>query len=159
MRFDGVAISQVREYSDERPCNIRHSTAPIGSTQYFDEVEARKYFVESHIPSFAEFERWRGKRVLEIDSLLKFIFFLSRRGAGEPSFFFVQATLSHQLVRKLEGAELGSVIGLIRAKHRGQSVQEFTHYGYDRLETCFAATEQLLKRRVQNTLQFRMRMM
>ena len=35
-------------------------------TQYFDEVEARKYFVESHIPSFAEFERWRGKRVLEI---------------------------------------------------------------------------------------------
>jgi 2-polyprenyl-3-methyl-5-hydroxy-6-metoxy-1,4-benzoquinol methylase len=29
-------------------------------------VEARKYFVEYHIPAFAEFERWRGKRVLEI---------------------------------------------------------------------------------------------
>jgi ubiquinone/menaquinone biosynthesis C-methylase UbiE len=29
-------------------------------------VEARKYLVEPHIPAFAEFERWRGKRVLEI---------------------------------------------------------------------------------------------
>jgi ubiquinone/menaquinone biosynthesis C-methylase UbiE len=66
MRFDVIAISRVKEYWDRRPCNIRHSMAPIGSRQYFDEVEARKYFVESHIPSFAEFERWRGKRVLEI---------------------------------------------------------------------------------------------
>ena len=29
-------------------------------------MEARKYFVEPHIPAFAEFERWNGKRVLEI---------------------------------------------------------------------------------------------
>lgn len=36
------------------------------SREYFDEVEARKYFVEPHIPAFAEFERWRGKKVLEI---------------------------------------------------------------------------------------------
>lgn len=34
--------------------------------EYFDEVEARKYFVEPHIPAFAEFERWNGKKVLEI---------------------------------------------------------------------------------------------
>lgn len=66
MGFDEVAINRVKEYWDRRPCNIRHSIAPIGSTQYFDEVEARKYFVESHIPGFAEFECWRGKRVLEI---------------------------------------------------------------------------------------------
>jgi 2-polyprenyl-3-methyl-5-hydroxy-6-metoxy-1,4-benzoquinol methylase len=65
-RFDEVAISQVKTYWDQRPCNIRHSLAPIGSRQYFDEVEARKYFVESHIPGFAEFERWHGKRVLEV---------------------------------------------------------------------------------------------
>jgi SAM-dependent methyltransferase len=30
------------------------------------QVKQRKYFVEYHIPEFAEFERWRGKRVLEI---------------------------------------------------------------------------------------------
>jgi len=29
-------------------------------------VERRKYFVEQHIPVFAEFPRWQGKRVLEI---------------------------------------------------------------------------------------------
>jgi SAM-dependent methyltransferase len=60
------AIDQVRAYWNRRPCNVRHSTSPVGSKEYFDEVEARKYFVEPHIPKFAEFERWRGKKVLEI---------------------------------------------------------------------------------------------
>jgi 2-polyprenyl-3-methyl-5-hydroxy-6-metoxy-1,4-benzoquinol methylase len=58
--------TQVREYWNSRPCNIRHSSQPVGSREYFDEVEARKYFVEPHIPGFAEFPRWAGKRVLEI---------------------------------------------------------------------------------------------
>src|SRR5215470_9466740 len=66
MSFSNVEISRVQEYWNARPCNIRHSAAPIGTQQYFDEVEARKYFVEPHIPLFAEFERWRGKKVLEI---------------------------------------------------------------------------------------------
>jgi 2-polyprenyl-3-methyl-5-hydroxy-6-metoxy-1,4-benzoquinol methylase len=59
-------IDEVKEYWNRRPCNIRHSQQPVGSEAYFREVEARKYFVEPHIPGFAEFERWRGKRVLEI---------------------------------------------------------------------------------------------
>jgi 2-polyprenyl-3-methyl-5-hydroxy-6-metoxy-1,4-benzoquinol methylase len=61
-----VAVEQVRTYWDQRPCNIRHSPRPVGTREYFDEVEARKYFVEPHIPQFADFERWRGKKVLEI---------------------------------------------------------------------------------------------
>jgi ubiquinone/menaquinone biosynthesis C-methylase UbiE len=61
-----ATIEDVRTYWDRRPCNIRHSTAALGSRQYFDEVEARKYFVEPHIPGFAQFERWAGKQVLEI---------------------------------------------------------------------------------------------
>jgi 2-polyprenyl-3-methyl-5-hydroxy-6-metoxy-1,4-benzoquinol methylase len=60
------SIADVQRYWDARPCNIRHSPKPVGSREYFDEVEARKYFVEPHIPGFAEFERWRGKRVLEV---------------------------------------------------------------------------------------------
>ena len=59
-------IDAVKAYWDRRPCNIRHSKAEIGTKEYFDEVEARKYFVEPHIPGFARFERWAGKRVLEI---------------------------------------------------------------------------------------------
>jgi 2-polyprenyl-3-methyl-5-hydroxy-6-metoxy-1,4-benzoquinol methylase len=60
------SIADVQRYWDARPCNIRHSTKPVGSKEYFDEVEARKYFVEPHIPGFAEFDRWSGKRVLEV---------------------------------------------------------------------------------------------
>ncbi|HEY8550888.1 MAG TPA: class I SAM-dependent methyltransferase [Vicinamibacterales bacterium] len=61
-----ATVEDVRRYWDRRPCNIRHSRAEVGSRQYFDEVEARKYFVEPHIPAFADFPRWRGKKVLEI---------------------------------------------------------------------------------------------
>jgi 2-polyprenyl-3-methyl-5-hydroxy-6-metoxy-1,4-benzoquinol methylase len=61
-----AVIEQVRAFWDQRPCNIRHSPRPVGTREYFDEVEARKYFVEPHIPHFAQFERWQGKRVLEI---------------------------------------------------------------------------------------------
>jgi len=64
--FADAPIDRVRAYWDARPCNIRHSPSPIGTRQYFDEVEARKYFVEPHIPRFAQFERWQGKKVLEI---------------------------------------------------------------------------------------------
>lgn len=59
-------LEDVRAYWNRRPCNIRHSTQPIGTIEYFQEVEARKYFVEPHIPGFADFGRWAGKRVLEI---------------------------------------------------------------------------------------------
>jgi len=64
--FSNVPIDRVRDYWNARPCNIRHSPKPVGSREYFDEVERRKYFVEPHIPGFADFPRWRGRRVLEI---------------------------------------------------------------------------------------------
>lgn len=64
--FASVPIETVRDFWDARPCNIRHSQAPVGTREYFDQVEARKYYVEPHIPAFAQFERWKGKRVLEI---------------------------------------------------------------------------------------------
>lgn len=64
--FTQKDIGQVRDYWNKRPCNLRHSPREAGSREYFDEVEARKYFVEPHIPAFAEFPRWQGKKVLEI---------------------------------------------------------------------------------------------
>ena len=64
--FINVPIGSVRDYWNNRPCNIRHSTAEIGTQEYFDQVEARKYMVEPHIPAFADFPRWKGKKVLEI---------------------------------------------------------------------------------------------
>lgn len=64
--FDSIEVEKVQNYWNARPCNIRHSPSPVGTRQYFDEVEARKYFVEPHIPLFAEFDKWKGKKVLEI---------------------------------------------------------------------------------------------
>jgi hypothetical protein len=48
--FEEISIDRVQDYWNSRPCNIRHSTAPVGAKEYFDQVEARKYFVEYHIP-------------------------------------------------------------------------------------------------------------
>lgn len=59
-------LDKVRDYWNNRPCNIRHSQSPIGTKEYFDEVEARRYYNEPHNWTFPEFERWNGKRVLEI---------------------------------------------------------------------------------------------
>jgi len=62
----GTTVQDVQEYWNRRPCNIRHSTKPLGTKEFFDDVEERKYFVEPHIPGFADFPKWAGKKVLEI---------------------------------------------------------------------------------------------
>jgi len=61
-----LTLERVREFWDRRPCNVRHSIKPVGSLEYFEEVERRKYLVEPHIPEFAQFSRWKGKQVLEL---------------------------------------------------------------------------------------------
>lgn len=61
-----ATITEVKKFWDDRPCNIRHSDKDIGTKEYFDEVEAKKFFVEPHILDFTEFSNWEGKKVLEI---------------------------------------------------------------------------------------------
>ncbi len=61
-----VTINEVKEFWDGRPCNIRHSQKELGTREYFDEVADKKFFVEPHIKSFSNFNKWNGKRVLEI---------------------------------------------------------------------------------------------
>ena len=61
-----MQIDHVKDYWNRQPCNIKHSNFPVGTLEYFNEVEKRKYFVEPHIPSFAEFEKWKNLNVLEI---------------------------------------------------------------------------------------------
>jgi SAM-dependent methyltransferase len=61
-----VSVEEVQKYWNSRPCNLKHSTKPVGTKEYYDEVETKKYRVEPHIPGFARFELWKGKRVLEV---------------------------------------------------------------------------------------------
>jgi|SRR3989344_1355254 len=59
-------IKDVKNYWDSRPCNASLSNRDKHTKEYFDEIEKRKYFTEPHIPAFAEFPKWRSKKVLEI---------------------------------------------------------------------------------------------
>jgi len=60
------SIDNIKNYWDKRPCNIKHSVKKIGTIEYFLENEKRRYFVEPHIINFAEFDKYNGKKVLEI---------------------------------------------------------------------------------------------
>ena len=66
MKKNSPTITQVENFWDSRPCNIKHSNAEIATIEYFNEVERRKYFVEPHIVDFANFDNLSGKKVLEI---------------------------------------------------------------------------------------------
>lgn len=61
-----ATIEDVKNYWNNRPCNIRHSSKELGTIDYFDEVSAKKFFVEPHILDFTKFPDWKGKKVLEI---------------------------------------------------------------------------------------------
>lgn len=64
--FQEVSIKKIKEYWNQHPCNALGSSSLVGTKQYFDEVESFKYFIEPHIIKFAEFEKWKGKEILEI---------------------------------------------------------------------------------------------
>lgn len=63
-------IEDVYKYWNDRPCNIRHSSAPQDSVQFFDEVAAKKYRIEDHKLAFLGLDNWQEggpqKRVLEL---------------------------------------------------------------------------------------------
>ena len=59
-------INLVKNYWNKKPCNIGHSKKKLYSKEYFNEVRKKRYFVESHIPKFANFKKYKNKNVLEI---------------------------------------------------------------------------------------------
>lgn len=59
-------IEEVKKFWNDRPCNIKHSSKELGTIEYFDEVEIKKFRAEPHILKFTEFPQWKNKKVLEI---------------------------------------------------------------------------------------------
>tara|TARA_B100000787_G_scaffold108737_1_gene80871 strand:+ start:1626 stop:2411 length:786 start_codon:yes stop_codon:yes gene_type:complete len=59
-------IDDIKQYWNNRPCNLNHSKLQRGTCEYFDEVENKKHFVEPHIIDFADFNNCKGLKVLEI---------------------------------------------------------------------------------------------
>jgi SAM-dependent methyltransferase len=56
----------VRAYWERDPCGAGLASAERGTPEFFAEVERKRYELEPFVADFAEFERWRGRRVLEI---------------------------------------------------------------------------------------------
>lgn len=63
---NNVDVKTIIDYWNNQPCNIKHSDHPVGTLEYFEAVREKRYRAEPHILDFANFHRWRGKRVLEI---------------------------------------------------------------------------------------------
>jgi SAM-dependent methyltransferase len=59
-------MNEVGDWFSKNPCEAWHSTYPVGTKEWSEQITRHRYFVQSHIPGFAQFERWKGKRVLEI---------------------------------------------------------------------------------------------
>ena len=55
-------MNTIKDYWNNRPCNLNHSTKEVGSIEYFEEVERKKHFVEPHILEFANFSLWKNKK-------------------------------------------------------------------------------------------------
>lgn len=58
--------NKIKEYWNNQPCNINHSSAEKGTEEFFSQNSQKRYFVEPHILDFAQFHLYQGKRVLEI---------------------------------------------------------------------------------------------
>ncbi len=61
-RFSKISIQTVKDYWNARPCNFKHSPNTPGTKEYYDEVEKKKFFVESHLVEFAEIFRFLEKK-------------------------------------------------------------------------------------------------
>lgn len=59
-------IEKIIEYWDRQPCNSKHSTIDTNDEQFYIESSKKRYTSEPHIPTFAQFHLYQGKRVLEI---------------------------------------------------------------------------------------------
>jgi SAM-dependent methyltransferase len=57
---------QVKSYWEAEPCETDRALSQIHTREYFEEIERARYTSQPFIHSFAQFTRWRGKRVLEI---------------------------------------------------------------------------------------------
>ena len=56
----------VRAHWEREPCGTSTADAEPGTPEFFAQVERERYRLEPYVPAFAEFERWAGKRVLEV---------------------------------------------------------------------------------------------
>jgi ubiquinone/menaquinone biosynthesis C-methylase UbiE len=58
--------AEVRKFWNRQSCDTQVATAAKYSREYFEQIEAFRYFDQPFIHSFAQFSRYHGKKVLEV---------------------------------------------------------------------------------------------
>lgn len=56
----------IKGFWNKTPCGTRNISANKGTKEFFEEIERARYELEPFIHKYAQFEEWKGKRVLEI---------------------------------------------------------------------------------------------
>ena len=97
----------VRRFWEVHPCGAKTASAPLGSSEFFRQVERWRYSVEPFIPQIAGFDSAKGKDVLEVGIGLAtdFVRFV-RAGARATGIDLTDAAVSAARERlALEGLE------------------------------------------------------
>src|SRR3954447_1777874 len=58
--------TEVRDFWNQQSCDTQMAAAPKFSKEYFEQIESFRYRDQPFIHGFAQFSRYRGKRVLEV---------------------------------------------------------------------------------------------
>ena len=61
-----LLLQQVIDFWDRWPCESGGSTYEAETYEYFEQITKNRYDAIPHVAEFAQFERWAGKKVLEI---------------------------------------------------------------------------------------------
>lgn len=98
---------RVRGFWEGEPCGSTLTDLEPGSAEYYEDIERKRYRLEPFIPSFAEFQKWRGKRVLEVGVGLGTDFTnFARAGAELSGIDLTEAAVTNVRKRlELEGLE------------------------------------------------------
>ncbi|MFQ5685050.1 MAG: class I SAM-dependent methyltransferase [Candidatus Scalindua sp.] len=66
MNKTNVTKETVESYWNREACGTHFADAEKFTTEYFNQIEEKRYQLEPYIHSFAQFTRWHGKKVLEV---------------------------------------------------------------------------------------------
>jgi len=89
----------------------------VGSQSYFDQVESERYRQEPFIRDFADFDRWRGRRVLEIGVGMGTDFIQFARAGAILSGIDLTETGVTLVRRRLENEGLTASVAVGDAEH------------------------------------------
>lgn len=101
----------MNDFWNASPSQMVRSKHPVGSKEFFDEIEWRRYFLETHIKPFAQFEKYKNKKILEIGC-----------GMGTDTMQFARAGA---IITAVDYSHVSLNLAKMRAKREGHTIRFF----------------------------------